>query len=491
VVGSPTGNNFFRIDGPNVGGPGVNTIQTTLFNLSGKLFTGKIPLFVGLDRITYARNATSGHVDAFVSGTPGALLDIAGAGIGTTPLKPSATAPGDRFFATVPFAGTLPSSVVVTNRSDIVGGVPSPTAYPVTLVDEVVVTQADFDPVAKTLTLKAASRDTVVLPTLTAVNIPVPTALDATGSLVVPLGDALPPLVVEVQSSLGGVGTLSISVPDGLAAANQPPVAGPDSAATVSGVPVIIDVLANDTDPDGNPLSIVAVTPPANGTVVNNAGSTVTYAPSAGFTGADAFTYTISDGLGGTSTATVSVTVSAVVNAPPVANPDVATTAFNTPVTIPVLANDTDANGDVLSISAVTQPASGVVTTNGTTVSFAPAAGFSGIASFSYTVVDGQGGSAVGLVTVTVQAAETLRVTLAQYTASKTEWRVSGTSTVNGASVTIHAGATLGGAVIGSAPVIAGVWTFRSTTTGVPFNTRVSVESTGGGTQLNQTVTPR
>jgi hypothetical protein len=160
-------------------------------------------------------------------------------------------------------------------------------------------------------------------------------------------------------------------------------------------------------------------------------------------------------------------------------------------VTIPVLDNDTDANGDVLSISAVTQPASGVVTTNGTTVSFAPAAGFSGIASFSYTVVDGQGGSAVGLVTVTVQAAETLRVTLAQYTASKTEWRVSGTSTVNGATVTIHAGATLAGAVIGTAPVVAGVWTFRSTTTGVPFNARISVQSTGGGTQLNQTVTPR
>ncbi|HEX7672203.1 MAG TPA: Ig-like domain-containing protein [Polyangiaceae bacterium] len=491
VVGSPTGNNFFRIDGPNVGGPGVNSVQTSLFNLSGKVFTGKIPLFVGLDRITYARNGTSGHVDAFVSGTPGAVLDIAGVGIGTTPLKPSVTAPGDRFFAIVPFAGTLPSSVVVTNHSDVVGGVPSPTAYPVTLVDEVNVTQADFDPVAKTLTLKAASRDTIALPTLTAVNIPLPTTLDATGSLVVPLGDALPPMVVEVQSSLGGVGTLPVSVPDGIAAANQPPVAVSDSAATVSGVPLIIDVLANDTDPDGNPLSIVTVTPPANGSVVNNAGSTVTYTASAGFTGVDAFTYTISDGLGGTSTATVTVTVSAVVNAPPVATPDVATTPFNTPVAIPVLANDSDANGDVLSVSAVTQPASGVVTTNGTTVSFAPTAGFSGATSFTYTVVDGNGGSAIGLVTVTVLPAEALNVTAAVYTASRTEWRVSGTSTVNGATVTIHAGATLAGTVIGTAPVVAGVWTFRSTTTGVPSNTRVSVQSTGGGTQLNQTVTVR
>jgi hypothetical protein len=85
-------------------------------------------------------------------------------------------------------------------------------------------------------------------------------------------------------------------------------VAVNDSATTVQGQSITILVLFNDYDPDEDPLTITGKTNGANGSVTNN-GNNVTYTPNAGFTGNDSFTYTISDGNGGTDTATVSVTV--------------------------------------------------------------------------------------------------------------------------------------------------------------------------------------
>ena len=90
---------------------------------------------------------------------------------------------------------------------------------------------------------------------------------------------------------------------------NQDPQASDDSASTNQNVPTVIDVLANDTDPNvGTVLTVDSVTQGANGTVTNN-GSNVTYTPNAGFTGPDSFTYVVADGDGGTDTATVTVTV--------------------------------------------------------------------------------------------------------------------------------------------------------------------------------------
>lgn len=98
-------------------------------------------------------------------------------------------------------------------------------------------------------------------------------------------------------------------------AKNVPPAAGNDSATTDKDTPVTINVLANDSDPEGAAMSVTsAQSPTANGgTTVVNGDDTVTYTPAAGFTGNDSFTYDISDGNGGTATGTVSVYV----NAPP------------------------------------------------------------------------------------------------------------------------------------------------------------------------------
>ena len=125
---------------------------------------------------------------------------------------------------------------------------------------------------------------------------------------------------------------------------NDPPVAVDDAISTNEDTAVTISVLANDTDADGDTLTVASVTQGSHGAVVNN-GSNVRYTPSANFHGSDSFTYTISDGHGGTDTATVIVTIGSV-NDPPVAVDDAISTNEDTAVTISVLANDTDADGD-------------------------------------------------------------------------------------------------------------------------------------------------
>ncbi len=125
---------------------------------------------------------------------------------------------------------------------------------------------------------------------------------------------------------------------------NDAPVAKADKASTEAGKAVVLDVLANDTDVDGDTLSIASVTQGKNGgTVVKNADGTVTYTPKAGFSGTDTFTYVADDGNGGKKTATATVTVAPDPTMPAlVANPDAATTTTGKAVTINVIANDGD-----------------------------------------------------------------------------------------------------------------------------------------------------
>jgi len=203
----------------------------------------------------------------------------------------------------------------------------------------------------------------------------------------------------------GHGGTSSAAVTVFVAAQpNRPPVAANDAATTAFATPVTIAVLANDSDPDGNPLSISAVTAPAHGTATIS-GTTIVYTPVAGYSGVDTFNYTISDGRGGSATASVTVTIAAQPNRPPVAVNDAATTAFATPVTVNVLANDSDPDGDTLTIVGVTTPANGTVSATATNVTYTPALRFTGTDTFTYTIDDGRGGNATATVTITVGAA--------------------------------------------------------------------------------------
>jgi len=193
-------------------------------------------------------------------------------------------------------------------------------------------------------------------------------------------------------------------------AVNDAPTATNDAATTVEDTEVVIDVLANDTDLDGDPLTVSAVGAPAHGsttlvTTGPNAGR-ISYLPSPNFVGTDVFTYTVSDNHGATATATVTVTVSAVNDAPVAAN-DAASVAEDSAVVIDVLANDTDVDGDTLSVTGVSAPAHGVaaVVTSGPDagrVRYTPQTNFFGTDSFTYTISDGAGGTATGLVAVTI-----------------------------------------------------------------------------------------
>jgi Tol biopolymer transport system component len=182
---------------------------------------------------------------------------------------------------------------------------------------------------------------------------------------------------------------------------NRPPDAMDDSSTTLQETPVDIDVLANDTDPDGDPLSIIELTQPGDGTVSFNADDTVNYAPALGFHGTDTFTYTVSDGQGGTDTATVTVTVEPLPPTGPEAKDDTASTVAGTPVTIEVLTNDT---GEGLSVTDVTDPPNGTAEINpDNTITYISDPGFSGLDTFDYTVTDSSGATDTATVNVTVE----------------------------------------------------------------------------------------
>jgi len=202
-----------------------------------------------------------------------------------------------------------------------------------------------------------------------------------------------------------GPGISQQLIPDSVLYHNRLPIANDDSATTDEDTPVTIDVLANDSDADGDVLTVSSFTDPANGAVVDNGDGTVTYTPDPDYNGTDSFEYTVDDGNYGTDMATVTITVDPV-NDPPVANDDSATTDEDTPVTIDMLdmlANDSDIDGDVLTVLSFTDPANGAVVDNGDgTVTYTPDPDYNGTDSFEYTVDDGNGGMDTANVVITV-----------------------------------------------------------------------------------------
>ena len=138
---------------------------------------------------------------------------------------------------------------------------------------------------------------------------------------------------------------------------NQPPEAVDDTGIVCNQATLSGNVLTNDTDPDGDPLTVTSNTNPSNGTVVVNADGSYTYTPNSGYIGTDTFTYTMTDGF---STDTATVTINVV--APPVANDDSFNLLFDAPQgpdpqpllgtwrTLNVLGNDTSPSGDPLTI---------------------------------------------------------------------------------------------------------------------------------------------
>ena len=174
------------------------------------------------------------------------------------------------------------------------------------------------------------------------------------------------------------------------------PQAGDDTSGTDEETPVTIDVLANDSDPDGDSLYVAGLMQPAHGTAALNPDGTITYSPAVNFNGNDSFIYTVSDGRGGTATATVNVGVS-FVNDAPVAMDDAYTTDEDVRLEVAapgVFANDFDVDpGDRFTfVEYVDAPQHGGIGLHDDgTLLYIPGLNYNGPDQFTYRVRDTQG----------------------------------------------------------------------------------------------------
>ncbi|HHW84574.1 MAG TPA: ExeM/NucH family extracellular endonuclease, partial [Actinomycetales bacterium] len=185
---------------------------------------------------------------------------------------------------------------------------------------------------------------------------------------------------------------------------NEPPVAQDQQVTTDEDTSIDITSLA--TDPEDDDLTYVIVGQPANGTVALS-GDKATYTPNLNFHGSDSFTYKAYDGELYSEVVTVTLTINAI-NDAPVAEDDAYDEYEDNPIEIlarGLLANDSDVDGDSLTVDpvAVAEPQNGVLVlgTDGS-FTYTPNADFNGTDSFSYKVLDGNGGEDVGVVTITI-----------------------------------------------------------------------------------------
>ena len=325
---------------------------------------------VGYDVFTYKIQDGQGGYDTAtinitVNGTSPAVVNL------LAPLSAAATtsnaapvASNDSVSTTVNSTVTLTSSSLLSNDSD-----PDGNALSVTSV-------------------QGATNGTVSLVSGNALFTPTPN-YTGTGSFSYTISD-------------GNNGSSTGAVNVAITPANRSPVASNDSASTTANTSVTIAVLSNDTDPDGDVLSISSVLDATNGsaTIV---GDSVVFTPTKDYSGAASFNYTISDGHGGTSTASVNLTVDPA-NHTPVASGDSASTTANQSVTIAVLSNDTDPDGDPLSITSVLDVSNGSVAVSGSSVVFTPTKDFVGTGSLTYNISDGHGGTSSASVSITIAA---------------------------------------------------------------------------------------
>lgn len=302
------------------------------------------------------------------------------------------------------------------------------TAKSVSLVDQVVITEASFNPVSHILKVVALSGDKIAAPPLTVSMkdgqqvVPLGTIPLGGGQLPVPFPFTynipgggikiynISPESVSVASAKLGSDTVQVTAP-----LNHPPLAKNDTANVAPGQSVTIYVALNDTDPDlgdfvvANATSVAFASPSqTKGTVAINADGSITYTQLPASSGTDFFGYTITDFFGAVSNVAI---VTVTINSPPVANSDSATTLEDTPVIIDVAGNDTDEGVSLTpavraSVQVVTQPGHGTATALGNgTVRYIPALNYNNTVpdTFQYTVSDSLGAvSAAATVSINV-----------------------------------------------------------------------------------------
>ncbi|MBU2179585.1 MAG: tandem-95 repeat protein, partial [Gammaproteobacteria bacterium] len=223
-----------------------------------------------------------------------------------------------------------------------------------------------------------------------------------------------------------GIANNAIVDPGGIAVAlngNRLPIAISDTASTRENTSVLVNVLVNDSDADGDSLTITQAIS-GFGTVVIQSDQRLSYTPDPDFVGLDRVIYSITDGKGGTASAELVVDVFS--NSAPVAVNDAASTNDKTPVLIAVLVNDTDADGNVLTVSAASAVQGAVSIQADQQLRYTPKVGFEGVDTITYRITDGFGGEATAQVSVTVTVTKDVVVGRKSSGGSMTIWMVLG-----------------------------------------------------------------
>jgi len=499
VTGSPFNTNFVRIQGP------AGTIQTSLFSLSGKVLDNRQQTPVEIGRTSYRRTASGTRVEVFASSPNSSTLcfrETVALVPGTPPSPCQTNLTGDNtglFFGQRLISGALPPVVVVTATNPT--GSTRPSAISSKLTDLVKIQTARYSWSNHSLLIEATSTDEVAVPDMVAQGYG---RLSKTGTLQrLTVADLpQPPASVTVKSAAGGVDIEPVVVvgtaPD--TGENQAPIAVADTGSTSFGVPVTLNLVANDSDPDNNtPLNITALTQPAagQGTVALSGTTSVVYTPPAVVNAplVATFTYKAQDVKGLASTAPATVTVNVAPNQPPTAVADsVATLGVAIPIN--VLANDTDLEGNLpLTVASLTQPAAGrgTVSSDGTVITYTPPATVTTAftTTFTYVARDSFGAQS-GSATVTVQvsprpAAETFTVTASTVQArsnNRFNWDFTGTSSVTtGNTITVQVSTPTGVVTLGTTTVpVTGRWrlTLNNTTVVPSANPTATIRSSQG-----------
>ncbi|MCA1832191.1 MAG: Ig-like domain-containing protein [Actinomycetota bacterium] len=220
---------------------------------------------------------------------------------------------------------------------------------------------------------------------------------EGTDYLYVPVADYCGPDAFTFQaddSAATGVATVSIDVE----CVNDPPVAQDQSLSTDEDTALPVTLVALDVEGDALTYSVLGG--PSHGTL-DGSGASLVYSPFANYNGPDSFSFVANDGTDDGTVGTVSIVVNAV-NDNPDAAPDLAATEQYTPVTIDVLANDGDLDGDTVTVVSATSTSKGATTVNANgTITYRPNTSFKDSDVFHYVISDGKGGNATGEVTVT------------------------------------------------------------------------------------------
>jgi PKD repeat protein len=207
-------------------------------------------------------------------------------------------------------------------------------------------------------------------------------------------------ITYTISDGVGGTDSATVSVT--VTAVNDPPRAENDVASMLEDSAAInLNVLSNDHDVDGDNLTIISATS-TFGSVTENSNGTLNYRPSIDFHGTDSVTYTISDGVGGSDSATVSITVTPVNDAPIASDDTAIVEEDSTANTLHVLTNDSDVDSTNLTVSAASASNGSVSVNSNGSLSYSPNANFNGSDTVAYTVRDGGGGSDSATVSITV-----------------------------------------------------------------------------------------